>query len=85
VSKDLEKMRNRELNEKMDFFLCINEICEERTWEFLASGFSDAFFANLSIDPAQDTIHAIRVIIPNKTRRYEYHGNVVGILKRICK
>lgn len=29
---------------KMDLFLCINEICEERTWEILRADLVPAFF-----------------------------------------
>jgi hypothetical protein len=35
--------------------------------------------------PKKLKINAIRVILPNEKRRYEYRGEVVGILKRICK
>jgi hypothetical protein len=69
----------------MDLFLCINSICEERTWEFLASGFGDAFFTNISIEQRHDPIRTLRVIVPNESKGYEYRGDVDSILKWVCR
>jgi hypothetical protein len=85
VPSELEKLRNTQKNTKLDLLLCINRICEERQWELRASGFGDAFFTNLSIDQNRGPIRAIRVIIPNESRKYEYRDDVEDILQRICK
>ena len=85
ISRELEKLRDRELNARTNLFLCINELCEERTWEFLASGFGDAFFADLSIDRKHDQIRVVRVVIPNERKKYEYRGDVDSVLKKICR
>src|SRR5262245_66387680 len=50
VSGELERLRTRELNDKMDIVLCINRICEESMWEFLERGFGKAFLIILYID-----------------------------------
>ena len=85
VSNELKNLQNHELNDQMDLVLCINRICEERTWQFLASGFGEAFFTKISIDQKRGPIYTIRVIIPNEGRKYEYLGDVDDILKRICR
>jgi len=85
VSDELERLRNRELNDKMDLVLCINRICEERTWEFLESGFGKAFFTNISIDQKRGPITAIRVLVPNESRRYGYLGDIDDVLLRVCR
>jgi hypothetical protein len=85
VSSELEKLRNRELDDKVDLLLCINRICEERTWQFLASEFGKAFFANIPIEQKRGPVNAIRVIIPNESRRYQYLGDVDDVLRKICR
>jgi hypothetical protein len=72
-------------DQKMDLVLCINRICEEREWKFLESGFGNMFFTEFPISQRHEPIHAIRVVIPNESMKYEYRGNIDKILKRVCR
>jgi hypothetical protein len=86
VSPELESLWNAEDNEKRALYLCINNICAERQWEFAGSGFGPVWYtSNISVDQKRDEIRSIRVIIPNEQTNYEYQGDVDGILKRICR
>ncbi len=71
---ELKRLLYRENGEQTDLFVCINQFCEERKWEFLASGFGDAFFTNISIDRRRKPIGLVRVMIPDEHRKYEYRG-----------
>lgn|SRR5579885_188164 len=81
---ELQKLVGKNDNDKIELFLCINTICEEREWEFLESGFGDMFFTRFSVGRSEP-INTIRVIIPNESMRYEYRGDIGGILKKICR
>jgi hypothetical protein len=85
LPNELEILRDKELEEKANFFLCINDICEEHEWKFLVSGFGTGFFMPLSIDQRHDPIQLIRVIIPNEHLKYQYRGDVGAILRKICR
>jgi hypothetical protein len=85
VAPELEKLRNSEYPAKINLYVCLNDICEEREWQFLESGFGDAFFSEMLIDQRRERISSVRVIIPNERMKYEYQGDVDGILRRICR
>ena len=86
VSDELEKMWKSEDNAKRDFYLCIDEICEERQWEFAESGFGPVWYTdNIAIDQKRKSISSVRVLIPNDKTNYEYQGDIDSVLKRICR
>jgi hypothetical protein len=68
--KELEILSDKELEEKADFFLCLNDVCEEHEWEFLVSGFGTGFFMGLSIDQRHDPIQLIRVLLHSGYRTH---------------
>jgi hypothetical protein len=63
----------------------MNGICEEREWGPRLTGFGNPFSTYISIDRQHAAIQVIRVIIPNERRKYEYYGDIEGVLKRICR
>lgn len=90
-SPQLVELWNSEDAAKRDLYVCINEICEEYQWQFAESAFYNDYTSyvwytdNISIDQKRQKIRSVRVIIPNDDRKYEYQGDVDGVLKRICK
>jgi hypothetical protein len=37
------------------------------------------------MDQQHAPIHAIRVVISGERKKYEYHGDIESVLKRICR
>jgi len=81
---ELEKLRG-ETNDTMELFLCLNAVCEKREWKFLESGFGAMFSTDLFISRRHESVRSIRVIIPQERVKYEYRGDVDGILKKVCR
>ncbi|QQO14802.1 hypothetical protein JJB99_00975 [Bradyrhizobium diazoefficiens] len=81
---ELERVGNRK-DEELTLYLCINETCEERTWKLLESGTGDTYFTTASFLKTRQVIKSIRVILPKEARKYEYRGDIDGILKKICR
>ena len=40
---------------------------------------------DFTIDRNQEKIRSVRVVLPNKSMKYEYQRDVDGILKKICQ
>jgi hypothetical protein len=81
---ELRDLQVAEDDAEKDIYLCINEICEKRRWRFASTGFGDVFFTMATIDHRRP-IHSIRVRIPNESMKYEYRGDVEGIVRRVCR
>jgi hypothetical protein len=84
LPSELERIGNRK-DEELSLYLCINETCEERAWKLLESGTGDTYFTTVTFPKKRQAIKSIRVILPGETRKYEYSGDMDGILKRICR
>ncbi len=84
LSPELERIGNRK-DEELSLHLCTNETCEERTWKLLESGTGDTYFTTVAFPKRRQAIKSIRVILPREARKYEYRGDIDGILKRICR
>lgn len=81
---ELERVGNQK-DEELDLYLCVNEICEEQNWKIFESGTGDTYFTTVAFPKDGESIKSIRVILPNETRKWEYRGEVDGVLKRICR
>jgi hypothetical protein len=81
---ELERIGNRK-DEELSLYLCTNETCEERTWKLLESGTEDTYFTAVAFPKKRQSIKSIRVIVPKEARKYEYRGDIDGILKKICR
>jgi hypothetical protein len=84
LPSELERIGNHK-DEELSLYLCTNEICEERTWKLLESGTGDTYFTTVAFPKRRQAIKSIRVILPGEARKYEYRGDIDGILKRICR
>lgn len=78
------ELRNPKDEAKLGLIVCINNICEERNFQFLESGTGDAFFTMISIEQRREAIRLLRIMIPNERTKYEYRGEVESVLRRIC-
>jgi hypothetical protein len=90
ASSELRKLWPEDVSEaangqKLNLFVCLNSICEEREWEFLASGFGDTFFTTFVLNRTHSPIRVVRVILPKEPMRYEYRGDLEDILLKICR
>jgi len=81
---ELERIRSQK-DEELSLYVCTNDTCEERDWKFFESGTGDTYFTTVAFPNKRQAITSIRVILPNETRKYEYRGDIDGILKRICR
>lgn len=81
---ELERISNR-TDEELSLYLCTNETCEERAWKLLESGTGDTYFTTVAFPKKRQAITSIRVVLPKEARKYEYRGDIDGILKRICQ
>lgn len=81
----LEHKTDNKEDDELALYLCTNEICEERRWKFFESGTGDTYFATVAFPKKRQNIKSIRVVLPNETRKYEYRGDIDGILKKICR
>lgn len=82
---ELQKIDDRKEDEELASYVCTNEVCEERSWKFFESGMGDTYFTTVAFPKNRQKIKSIRVILPNEMRKYEYQGDIEGILKRICR
>lgn len=82
---ELQKIEDRKEDDELALYLCTNEVCEERRWKFFESSTGDTYFATVAFPKNRQKIKSIRVVLPNETRKYEYRGDIDGILKRICR
>ncbi len=85
VPPELETLRSTEVDATLGLDFCINEICEENEFRSEAREWGNVLLKDITIDRNQEKIHSMRVIIPNESMKYEYQGDVDGILKKICK
>lgn len=72
-------------DQKLNLHLCANETCEERSWELLESGTGDTYFTKVVLPRYGQHIESFRIVLPKETRKYEYRGNIEGVLQRICR
>jgi hypothetical protein len=81
---ELERISSRK-DEELSLYFCTNETCEERAWKLLESGTGDTYFTAVAFAKKRQAITSIRVILPKEARKYEYRGDIDGILKKICR
>lgn len=81
---ELERISNRK-DEELNLYLCTNQTCEERAWKLLESGTGDTYFTIVVFPKKRQAMASIRVILPKEARKYEYRGDIDGILKRVCR
>lgn len=82
---ELKKIEDGKEDNELASYVCTNNICEERSWKFFMSGTGDTYFTTVSFPKRRQAIKSIRIALPNETKRYEYQGDIDGILKRICR
>ena len=85
VPSELETLRGTEVDTTLGLDFCINGICEENEFRSEAREWGNVLLKDITIDRNQEKIRSMRVIIPNESMKYEYQGDVDGILKKICK
>ena len=83
VSPEVGKLRNVQPGTKSNIDLCKNERCKSYTWEY--SDYDTFLWTSISLDQKRDKIRSVRVVIPNDGTKYEFQGDVDGVLKRICR
>ena len=83
AAPELKVLEGSERVQTIDLPVCLNGSCEKLRWRFLESGTGDGFFTGVRIESAKN-VQSIRIVIPNETRKYEYRGDVNGILRKIC-
>jgi hypothetical protein len=81
---ELERLAYAEEGAKIELGLCLNETCEVREWEYLATGFGDMFITRIAIEDLPHPIRLIRIASQSGAKRYEYRGDVDNIVSRIC-
>lgn len=83
---ELERLAYAEEGAKIKLGLCLNETCEVREWEYLATGFGDMFITQIAIEDLPRPIRLIRIVSQSGAKRYEfeYRGDVDHIVNRIC-
>lgn len=82
---ELKKIEDGKEDSDLASFVCTNNICEERSWKFFMSGTGDTYFATITFPKKRQTIKSIRIILPDETMKYEYRGDIDGLLKKICR
>lgn len=82
---ELKKIEDGNEDNELASYVCTNDICEERSWKFFMSGTGDTYFTTIAFPKRRQTIKSIRIALPDETRKYEYQGDIDGILKRICR
>lgn len=85
VPPELETLRSTEVDTTIGLDFCINGICEENEFRSETRSWGNVLLKDITIDRDQEKIRSMRVIIPNESMKYEYQGDVDGILKKICK
>ena len=85
VPSDLETLRSTEVDTTLGLDFCINGVCEENEFRSEAREWGNVLLKDFAIDRNQEKIRSMRVILPNESMKYEYQGDVDGILKKICK
>lgn len=82
---ELKKIEDGDEDNELTSYVCTNDICEERSWKFFMSGTGDTYFTTVSFPKKRQAIKSIRIALPDETRKYEYRGDIDGVLKRICR
>lgn len=82
---ELKRIEGGKDDEELAAYVCTNDICEERSWKFFMSGTGDTYFSTITFPKRRQAIKSIRIVLPDETRKYEYRGDIDGILKRICR
>jgi hypothetical protein len=85
LPSELETLPSTEVDTTLGLDFCINANCEENEFSSEAREWGNVLLKDITIDRNQEKIRSLRVIIPNESMKYEYHGDVDGILKKICK
>jgi hypothetical protein len=85
VPAELETLRSTEVDATLGLDFCTNGICEENEFHSEAREWGNVLLKDISIERNQEKIRSMRVIIPNESMKYEYQGDIDGILKKICK
>jgi len=81
---ELEALRSAEV-EKVSLDFCINGVCEENEFRAEARDIGNVLVKDFTVERNQEKIRSVRVILPNESMKYEYQGDVDGILKKICQ
>ena len=82
---ELESLRKTEADTPVALDFCINGICEENEFRAEARDMGNVLVKDISIDRNQEKIKSMRVMLPKESMKYEYQGDVGGILKKICQ
>jgi hypothetical protein len=82
---ELESLRKTEADTPVALDFCINGICEEHEFRAEARDMGNVLVKDISIDRNQEKIKSMRVMLPKESMKYEYQGDVGGILKKICQ
>lgn len=82
---ELKKIKDGKEDNELASYVCTNDICEERSWKFFMSGTGDTYFTSIAFPKRRQAIKSIRIVLTDETRKYEYRGDIDGILKRICR
>ena len=85
VSSDLKKLKSVADGETQQLDVCMNGICEEHEFRAAESPWGDILVKNVSIARTRKELRDIRVVIPKEAQKYEFRGDIDGILKRICR
>jgi hypothetical protein len=85
VPSELETLRGTEVDTTLGLDFCINGICEENEFRSEAREWGNVLLKDITIDRNQEKIRSMRVIVPDESMKYEYQGDVDGILKKSAK
>jgi hypothetical protein len=85
VPSELETLRGTEVDTTLGLDFCINGVCEENEFRSEAREWGNVLLKDITIDRNQEKIRSMRVILPNESMKYEYQGDVDGILKKFAK
>jgi hypothetical protein len=82
---ELETLRGTEVDTTLALDFCVNGICKENVFRSETRSWGNVLLKDFTVDRDQEKIRSMRVIIPDESMKYEYQGDVDGILKKICK
>jgi hypothetical protein len=85
VPSELEALRSTEFDTTRGLDFCINGICEDNEFHSEAREWGNVLLKDITIDRNQEKIRSMRVIVPDESMKYEYQGDVDGILKKSAK
>lgn len=82
---ELSTLSTSKDQEQKAIYVCLGDICEERTWIFTESAFGDAFFTKMKWERNLQGVRSLRVVLSDDKNRYEYTGDLQKILNKICR